>query len=47
MFVVVINDVINVENVVDFEWCPSSLHIRPHPSIDAPQPLETLYRAPF
>jgi hypothetical protein len=35
----------NAKNVVDFQWCPSSFHIYPHPSVDAPHPLETLYHA--
>ncbi len=41
--VVVVNVVINAENVVDFQWCPSNLHICPHPFVDTPQPLEALY----
>jgi hypothetical protein len=41
VFVVAANDVVNVENVVDFQWFPSSFHICPHPSADVLHPLET------
>jgi hypothetical protein len=42
MFVVVVaNVIVNVGNVVDFQWSPSNLHIHPHQSVDAPHPLET------
>jgi hypothetical protein len=44
--IVVVVVVVNAENVVNFQWCLSNLHICPHPSIDAPQPLEALYHAP-
>jgi hypothetical protein len=51
MFVVVVvvvaNDVENAGNVVDFQWCPSNLHIRPLLSVDDPYPLETLCHVPF
>jgi len=40
------NDVINAGNVVDFQWCPSSLHKCPHPCVGVPHPLETLCHAP-
>ncbi len=40
--VVATNDVVNVGNVLDFQWCPSSLYICPHPSANVPHPLETL-----
>jgi hypothetical protein len=34
------NVVINVINVVDFQWCPSNFHIYPHPFVDTPHPLK-------
>jgi hypothetical protein len=40
--IVATNDV----NVVDFQWCPSNLHIRPHPFANAPHPLKTLCNVP-
>jgi hypothetical protein len=43
--VVVANVVINVRNVVDFQWYPSNIH--PHQSVDVPHPLETLCHVPF
>jgi hypothetical protein len=48
MFVIVVaaNDVVNVENVLDFQWSPSNLHIHPLQSVDVPHPLETLCHAP-
>jgi hypothetical protein len=39
------NVVVNVKNVVDFQWCPSNLRIYPHPYMDIPHPLKTLYHA--
>jgi hypothetical protein len=41
--IVVIVVAIVIANVVDFHGYPSSLHKCPHPSVDAFQPLETLY----
>ncbi len=38
---IVANVVVNARNVVDFHGYPSSLHKCPHPSMDAPQPLES------
>ncbi len=40
------NAIVNARDVVDFLWCPSNLHLCPHPYVDTPQPLETLYHGP-
>ncbi len=37
------NVVVNVKNVVDFQWCPSNLRIYPHLYMDIPHLLKTLY----
>jgi hypothetical protein len=37
--VVIANVVVNVENVLDFQWSPSNLHIHPLQSVDVPHPL--------
>jgi hypothetical protein len=41
--VAVANVVLNAKNVMDFQWCPSNLHICPHPSIDTPHLLFKKY----
>jgi hypothetical protein len=45
--IVVIIIVVVIANFVEFHYCPSSLHICPHPLVDVLQLLETWYHVPF
>jgi len=45
--VIIANDVVNVVNVLNFQWFASNLHIHPFQSVDVPHLLETLCHVPF
>ncbi len=44
--VIATNVVVNVGNVMDFQWSPSNLHVYPHQNVNVLHLLETLCHVP-